>query len=193
MPLYLVEAPSEAALSLAEAKEHLRVQHDDEDAYISSLVSAVQQLLDGRDGELQRALVSQRWELRQDGFGRRDVEIPLPPLIEVESVQYYDTDDVLQTVSNTVYQVVGVGGHNPARVSLKDGQSWPTVGDRREAVVITFRAGYGDVPEPIKAATKLKIGTLYQNRESVVLGVSVLSLTRVEDRLVDNYRVRYFA
>jgi uncharacterized phiE125 gp8 family phage protein len=198
MPLYLVEGPTVTAVSLADAKAYLRVEHNDEDVVIAALIAAAERNIDGRDGWLNRALVSQTWELRLAGFDRCEIPIPLPPLIELVSAQYYDADNVLQTLSADVYELAGVGGLGKARLVLKHGQRWPETYPRAEAALIRFRAGYvdtmqspasGEVPAPIVAAIKRMVATLYDNRDETVGRQSGVKLPVAVEALLAPYRV----
>lgn len=57
----LLVPPGDAVVTLGEAKDHLRVLHDDEDALIASLIETATAYLDGLDGVLGRALGPQTW------------------------------------------------------------------------------------------------------------------------------------
>lgn len=57
----LLVPPGDAVVTLSEAKDHLRVLHDDEDALIASLIETATAYLDGLDGVLGRALGPQTW------------------------------------------------------------------------------------------------------------------------------------
>lgn len=200
MALYRTVAPETPVISVDDLKAHLRVDHIDEDGLIASYGLAAEAWLEGADGWLGRALHQQTWELRLDDFCGYEIRLPLPPLISVDSVQYYDSTGALATLSTSIYQVVGVRGSQPACIALKDGQSWPTVARQREAVIITFTAGYainsspveGSVPEPIRHAIKLLVGHYYANRESVVVGVTAADLPMAFEALLSPYRVHYF-
>lgn len=193
MPLYLIAAPVEPVVTLDDLKGHLNVDFNDDDGLIASYGKAVTQFIDGRDGFLGRALLAQTWELRLDDFCR-SIRIPLPPLIEVSWVKYFDTEDVQQTVPPSVYEVVGIAGSQPAEITLAYGQAWPSISARREAVSIQFRAGYAsdDVPEPIKQAIKLWVGTLYMQRETINIGSSVNDVPLDADALLSPYQVPFF-
>lgn len=170
MPLYLIAKPETLAVTLDDIKTHLRGfedGHTDEDDRVLEHLEAQIDDLDGDDGWLGRALVDQTWELRLDNWCcGRCLKIPLPPLIEVVSVKYYDGDNTLQTFSADNYRVIGVGAlRRRGRIELVSTASWPTVYSRGEAVIVQFRAGYLDttespavanVPKPIKQAIKLK-------------------------------------
>jgi len=199
MALYLIEAPDQDdVLPLHDAKDHLRVDFNDDDAAIESYIAAAIQNIDGRDGWLGRALGEQTWELRLAAFEANEIKIPLPPLIEVESVTYYDATDVLQTLSTDDYEVVGIGGFGKARIVLKSGKRWPSIGRRAENVVVRFRAGYPTdggsppaptVPAPIAIALKRQVAAMYENREAVVVNASVAKLPGGVEALLAPLRV----
>lgn len=194
--MYPIAAPVSEVVSLEEMKAHLRVDFDDDDALIGAMISAVTQHLDGRDGDLGRALIDQTSELRMAWFPRV-VRLPLPPFIEVEAIEYLDGSGARQTFAAEKYSVTGAGGRG--MVHLAPGQCWPTLPcDRPEPAIVRFRAGYLDggvsppeanVPAPIKAAIKLMAGTLYQNREHVVIGQTAIEIPWAADALLRPYRV----
>lgn len=81
----LVTPPDILPVSLAEAKAHLRVDYDDDDGLILSLIRAAVDHLDGWTGILGRCLVEQEW--RQDfPAGATCFPLPLGPVISVTSV-----------------------------------------------------------------------------------------------------------
>lgn len=180
MPLYLIAAPdNDDVLTLADAKQYLRVTFDDDDTQIADHIVAAIQNIDGRDGWLGRAIGVQIWELRLPEFcdrGDREIKVPLPPLISIDSVKYYDANDVQQTLSADDYEVVGVGGFGKARLVLKSGKAWPGLGKRAENVVVQFTAGYEHVPRPILMALKRQVASMYEYRETVVVNASVAKL-----------------
>lgn len=201
MRLILVEGPTMPVVSLDEMKLHLNVDHDNHNDLIEAITAAATEEVDGIAG-IGRALVDQTWDLYLEEFGSEPIEIPLPPLIEVESVKYYDSDNALQTlVADTYYEVIGAGGHSPARLALKNTQSWPSLYSREEPVIVRFRAGYvdlsgspqsGAVPFKIVAAIKLIAGTLYLQRETIVIGQTVVAVPGAAANLLSKFRVYSF-
>lgn len=171
MDLTLVTPPAEPAVSLAEAKGHLRFLTNDQDALIGALVAAATAHLDGRAGILGRSLVTQTWDLRLDRFPRGiggAIELPLPPLQSVTSVKYLDGAGAEVTLDSAAYVVEP--GHYLGRIRPAYGQTWPTARDETGAVRIRFVAGYGAaaaVPPPIKQAILLLAGHWWINREAV--------------------------
>lgn len=190
MPLYLIEAPEQDdVLTVEDAKKHLRVDFDEDDDLIESYIATAIQNVDGRDGWLGRALVEQTWELRLPDFGGSVIPIPLPPLIAIESIKYYDAADVLQTLSADFYEVTGISGFGKARVVLKSGKAWPGTAKRSESVVVRFTAGYETVPAPILTAIKRQVGSMYENREAIVVNASAAKLPGGVDAMLMPYRV----
>lgn len=197
MALYRLTAPAETPITLAEAAAHLRldgslspVAYPEQDL-VTGLIDAATAHLDGADGILGRALVSQQWKMTANGFPAC-FQIPLPPLISIDSIKYLDGDGVERTLAADQYQVTGIGGRQPAMVEPAYGVVWPTPRAVAEAVRVTFTAGYGDaedVPASIKAAIKLLVGHWFENREAVTIGQPPAELPRAVDALLAPYRV----
>jgi uncharacterized phiE125 gp8 family phage protein len=199
MRLRQIVEPEIEPVSLAEVKEHLRIEHDDEDATLAIYIRAARKNIEGPNGFTGRALVTQTWELVLDEFPDAEIRIPLPPLQTVESVKYYDTDGNLQTVSSSDYEVDTVD--EPGWISpITTG--WPTgLLTGINAVIVRFVAGYpidegasppdaaGNVPEDIKAALLLQIGALYENRENVLVGQAASVLPMGAEWLLRPHRV----
>lgn len=184
-------APAEGVITLAEAKAHLRVEHEEDDVLITSYVQAATDRLDGWSGVLGRCLVTQTWQVDMYGFPP-DGLIRLPfPGVQSVAVAYVDPDGASQTFSASSYHLINdsMGG----RIDLAYGASWPSTAIRPNAVRVTLVAGYGAasaVPQPIKSAIKLMVGDLYANRETVVIGVSSSSIlmSTTVDALITPYR-----
>jgi uncharacterized phiE125 gp8 family phage protein len=175
----LVTAPTLPVVTLEEAKRHLRVDHDDDDALISGMIAAATNHLDpAGNGWLGRALRPQTWEMRLDNFPCGPIQLPYPPLISVESVKYDDSDGVERTATfGTDYRVFQ-GGDWKSRLEPVYGGSWPWARCDHETVRVRYTAGYapadGDTPDAlpatIKAAILLMVGDLYAFRETVATG-----------------------
>lgn len=194
MPLQLVTPPALEPVSLSEAKLHLRVDIDEDDALIEGLISAARQAAETRTG-LQ--IVTARWKLVLDHFansGRADssvIRLPKCPVQSVVSVQYLDMASSLQTVDPGDYMVDTTS--EPARLSPVFGKAWPPTLPQIGAVVVTFDAGFGapaDVPEGLKSWIKLRVGSLYAHREEVALMVrGRIDALPFVDGLLDPFKV----
>ncbi len=206
MPLQLVTPPSEEPVSLAEAKLHLRVDVDDDDALIGALITAARQAAETQTG---RQLTTARWKLVLDAFpGPSLMGVPagasfsLPaqavllakcPVQSVVAIHYLDMNGDPQTVPSSDY--VLDAACEPARVTPVSGKTWPATLPQIGAVSVAFDAGYGAasaVPEGLKSWIKLRVGSLYGHREEV----ATLTRGRIDaltfvDSLLDGYRVSF--
>lgn len=162
-----ISAPTVAPVSLDDAKAHVRVDSSFEDGYISGLIEAAVAHFDGT-GVLGRAIITQTWA-EWVGNSPGSVRLPVGPFQSLTSIEYYDTDNALQTADVADFEVRLDGDF--VRVLPKDGASWPGAYSRRDAIKITYVAGYGDaatdVPASIRHAILLTVGHWYQNREAV--------------------------
>lgn len=182
MALKLITAPVAEPLTVAEAKAHLRVSASDDDAYIEALIVAARQ---GAEHLTGRALMPQTLELALDEF-ESEIQLPRPPLASVTSISYVDSNGATQTTTDYILDDHGL----EARLTPLYGESWPDTRQQANAVLIRYVAGYADaasVPQQIKAWMLLRIGMLYEHRESVVAGASIAELPHV-DRLLDAHR-----
>jgi uncharacterized phiE125 gp8 family phage protein len=193
-PLKAITPPPFEPMTLDEVKLYLRVDHDDEDAVIERCIKAARQYADGPDGFLGRALIDQEWELTLDKFPIREIKIPLPPLIEVVNVFYDDSGGVQTILDPSGYSVDAVS--EPGWIVPVG--TWPTTFDGINSVRIRFRAGYvdasmsppvGEVPADIKQALLLYAGTMFDHRETHVIGQSVTAAPWSAEQLLRRRRV----
>lgn len=190
MALKLITAATTTPVTLAEAKLHCRVDGTDEDALITSLITAAtetaEQQLAGR------VLMQQTWELTLDAFPGV-FELTRVPVQSITSLKYYDTAGVQQTMAGADYTLDTTDDIGWALVTPAYGTDWPETQDRPNAVSLRFVAGYANaaaVPEPIKQWIKLMVSTMYENRETEAYSSRAVSTTvrmTFVDRLLDRY------
>jgi uncharacterized phiE125 gp8 family phage protein len=195
MDVVLTTAPESPVVTLGEAKKQLRVVDGftDDDDYIEGLVSAATNYLDGREGILGRAVVTQTWTGTIDWRFPDQIEVPLPPLQSVSSVKYIDTAGDQQTLASTEYQVIS--NKEPGLIVPAFGKCWPSVRNQRQAVEVVFVAGYGApeaVPERIKQAVLFLVSHWYISRTPVNVGNIVNDIPKTFDALVGSSRVWRF-
>lgn len=123
-------------ISLAAAKEHLRVTTSDEDALIGSLIKAAAGHV---ETFCRRALVRQTRKLVLDCFPPV-IEPQRSPLRSVSSIQYLDTAGDLQTLDASRYRVDTYSC--PGRITPAYGDSWPSTYMVPNAVIVTYVAGH---------------------------------------------------
>jgi uncharacterized phiE125 gp8 family phage protein len=188
----LITAPTVEPITRQEAKLHLRIIADvtdvtphPEDAMVDALIAAARQ---GAETATGRALLPQTWELALDEFAT-EIHLLKAPLASVTSVKYVDADGVLRTLDPAAY--LADSHSTPGRLTAAYGTSWPSPRSQPNAVLVRYEAGYanaGAVPQEIKQWMLLRIGMLYENRESVAVGVSLAELPHV-DCLLDAYKI----
>jgi uncharacterized phiE125 gp8 family phage protein len=195
--LKLVTPPTTLPVSLTEAKLHLREQSTDQDDLITVFLKAATQYVDGAEGFLGRALIDQTWDYFLDAFPAGAIRLPLPPLIEVIGVFYRDAAGAELELAAANYAVADIS--DAGIVTLAASQSWPATNGAADAVRVRFRAGFvdngisppvGEVPFDIRAALLLTIGTLYANRETVVIGQSAVQIPWGAEQLLRPHRVQ---
>lgn len=181
-------APAAEPVTLAKAKEHLRIEHTLEDILIGSLITAAREWCEDYQ---QKAYITQTWTLTLDRFPAGEIAIFRPPL-QSAIINYDDVDNVNQLLDASVY-VVDTSSDQGGRIALAYGQSWPSTYTEIGSVVITFVAGYGASPEDvsgqIKAAMNLLIAHWYEHRESVSEGTPMTEVPMAVTSLLGPRRV----
>jgi len=177
-----VVTPPTAVVSWEEAKQHLRLDGDEQQPYVEALIGAATGWIDGPGGWLGRAIGSQVLELVDCAFGNN--ALPYQPVIDIVSVVYLDTGRNAVTMPSNQYRLLLNGSMAPSPDA-----SWPSVASDSEAVKIRYQAGYATVPPAIKQAIMLLIGHWFTNRETVVVGTIVAQVPFAVEALLSTYRV----
>ena len=181
MGLKVITQPTTEPVSLAEAKLHLRVEQDDEDALISALISAARSQCEHM---LERAVAPQTVQLSIDEFPEDGIRLR-PTVIAIDSVVYVDGDGTEQTMASTDYYLDDA--QEPNWLLPAYGGDWPAANEEANAVRVTYQTGYVDCPEDIRAWILLKVGSLYQHKEAD--SDKPVQPNPFVDRLLDRWKV----
>ncbi len=157
--LKLISKSSTLPVSLSDVKQHLAMDGTTEDARITSLIWAADSLL---QQQTSRAFVSQVWTYSLCSFGQR-IELVKPPLVTVDSVKYYDADNVLQTVSTSAY-LVHIVESDYSYLMFNSDYSFPSLYARDDSVQITFTCG-DYLPDTYLHCIRLIVSSWNENRE----------------------------
>lgn len=194
MSLTIVTPPAEEPVTLTEAKNHLRVDLSDDDSLISALIVAARE---HAEAITRRAFITQTLKLSLDAFPANNgpIYVPMPPLQSVNSLKYFDTDGMEQTLTEGTDFLVD-NESEPGRITPAPDTGWPATQNRPNAVSVEFVAGFGDaskVPQGIKQAILLMVGHWYENREAVTMqGNNAGELPMAVDSLLMMHRIWRF-
>lgn len=185
MPARRIAQPTVEPMTLAQAKLHLRVDYDDDDELIASLITVARATAEDR---LSRTLISTTWRLTVDKFSPA-LELPNAPALSVQSIKYIDTTGIERTLDPVDYFLDSVT--EPGYIVPAAGRTWPDTQDSINAVVVDYTAGYGTtadkVPTPIVQWMKLAIGDMYDRRNRSAEKPNVPQ--NFADSLLDVYRM----
>lgn len=187
----VTDAPAVEPVTLAEAKLHLRVDGDDENAYITSLIIAGREWA---EGFTRRAFINRSVRLSLDEFPS-EIKLPFGTTSSVNTLTYTDTDGASQTLTSGVTYTLDTHSE-PARIVPYYNTDWPSTRDVPNAVQVTYVVGYGEaataVPTSIKQAILLAVGHWYEHREMVADAGTLAEVPLAAQALLTQYRILEF-
>lgn len=199
----LITAPTESPVTVAEAKDYLRIDNNLEDTRIQVMIDAATRYLEGYTG---LKFVTQTWDVFLDTWPmrstddwwdgvkegpismltsmQRDIILPIGPAQSLTQFETYADDGIAvqETIANYIFDDVG----SRARVGLKIGAVWPvTVLRRINAIKFRVVVGFGtaaQVPQDIKQAVLEVASHMYENRGDQNLKIPPHILSLVDHR-----------
>jgi uncharacterized phiE125 gp8 family phage protein len=176
MSLKRITAPSTQCVTVAEVKDFLRLQGTTAEDYL--LQSFIKSAESYAENYMKRSINKQQYELRLDGFNGHDgdIELPRPPLTTVSSevvVAYVEDTTVGNTTAISATAITIDYQSEPGVLYPSYDNEWPEPRDENNAVRITYYSGYATpalVPDAIKHWVKLRVGAMYEHRESLMVG-----------------------
>jgi uncharacterized phiE125 gp8 family phage protein len=161
MALILSTPPTGEPISLAEAKAHLRLTINDDDAYINTLIIAARRAVESRYGI---NIMQQSWSLFADSWPADGIfHLPLWPVISVESLTTFSEDDTLVLIDAAHYYLDQAT--RPPRLALRRGRVFAPPGRKINGLKLNFTTGFGAVvPQEIKQALLAVVADWYQHR-----------------------------
>ncbi len=188
MTSYLLAPPLAEPVTLAEAREFLRVDDNIEDGFISTLISAARLHVESVTG---RALISQTWRLVADDWpADRIILLPRSPLVSIDSITAFDAGG--NPVSLALAQFQPQANMAPARIFLPEKISGSP--DLREfnGIEVDYVAGFGsapsDIPNDLRHALLSLVGYWFEHRDALVVAGSGSVVPRGFDGLLSAYR-----
>jgi len=184
MTAALITGPALEPVSLDEAKAHLRIDGDEDDAWLTQAIVTARRHV---ESVTRRVLVAQEWRLWLDAWPREGVlRVPVVPLIAVDAITVYDADGGPEVIDPESYRVDKAS--LPPRIRF---ETPPVAGQALNGIEIDLTAGYGDaaedVPAPLRHAIKILVAHWHEYRG---LGEAAEATTPAGfDALVAPYRV----
>lgn len=166
-------------VTLAEVKEHLRVEHADDDTYISSLIPLARKLA---EDHCDLVLVDQQFRLTLDCFSPA-ICIPKVPVVSIDSLEYVDPDGATQVLASFHLE----SSRFKSTLLPAYGQEWPDTESGYDKVTIEFSAGASG-GDDVKHAIKLIIGSLYDQREDHAANVTLNGIPWSSSALLAPYK-----
>ena len=191
-------------ISVASAKEHLRVTTTADDSYISALISAALDVCTHYVG----------YELRESvckyGFaelvGQPATVNPLngAPLLQgnylriparvisLDSIQYSDDNNTLQSFTDYIAEPLQLSDYG-LDVFLKSLPTSLTEAETKYIATVTEGFAPADFSSSLKVACLFLIAQYYDNRQNIIVGASVMEMPKGTEFLLDKYKLSTFA
>jgi uncharacterized phiE125 gp8 family phage protein len=159
----LLISVADEPVTINEAKAHLAVTFNDDDALINSLIPAARRQIEHYTGHI---LLQRQLTRSVDRFDQY-LELHHRPIVSVDDIDYVDEHGEAQSYGDFVAQV----DRFPARIHPALDGSWPSTWSHG-GINVTYTAGYSaaEVPEDLKQAILMLVAHWYTNREAVNVG-----------------------
>lgn len=165
MPHVMTSAPTIEPITLGEAKAHMRVDSDRDDALINALITTSRLQI---EDTLELALIHQTWSFVMDCWpDTAHVELPIAPAATLLAVRTYDGDDVMTPIPLVNFHLDTLS--RVPRVTRKGIFAIPAGMRPANGIEISYRAGFSatadGVPEALRQALRLLVAFWYDHRE----------------------------
>jgi uncharacterized phiE125 gp8 family phage protein len=154
-------------VTLAEIKTFLRIDGNDFDNILTPFIKVSRQIGEKITG---REFVEKEFKTYLDYFPSSNycgIELRKSKLKSITSIQYYDENDTLQTLDANDYYFTDSPEYSS--IYLKKDKSFPNTYDKKQAVIITFKADYPNRPEAIKQACLSICSYLFENSGDCII------------------------
>lgn len=173
--LTLVTPPAVEPITLPDAKNFLRVDIADDDAFITTLITSARIAC---EAFIHGSLITQTWRVSYDGFPddfRAAIAVPVEPLQSISSVTWTDQNNVTTTLNlwaNGSGDYLVDTDSEPGRIVLPPNQAWPgvtlwPVSPIQVVAVAGFGADGTKVPAPYINGMRMCIAHWYENRPAI--------------------------
>jgi uncharacterized phiE125 gp8 family phage protein len=181
-------SPAVEPVSLAEVKEHLRVDGPDEEPLIVALITTARLTIEHLAG---LALVTQRWAVLLDAWPDASaIELPVAPVASVDAIRVYDEADLASVIDPAEY--FADLASRPARLVRRGQLGWPAPGRVANGIEIELTAGFGAtpeaVPETLRWAMLMLVGHWFETRAAVEANTQLRHVPLAVQAVLGPYR-----
>lgn len=185
MTFQLISPAVLQAITLSEAKAHLRVTASEEDEFITGLIKSAMQLVESETG---LSLITQTYRLWVDDLPQDHVVLlPRNPARNIVQIVWYDRQGTPVILPGSAYFFNSIT--RPARLKF-DRAACPA--GPCNGIEVDFDAGFGeagvDVPDLIKRALKILIAHWYEFRGAYAPSDQPISIPEAYTHLIRHYR-----
>ncbi|GAB4068623.1 head-tail connector protein [Ancylobacter sonchi] len=164
MPALLLAGPASEPLTLAEAKAYLRVDHDAEDALITSMITAARASVETLT---RRALIDQTWRIVRNAWPASGlIPVPVSPLRTLDRAVRLDATGAETELPLDAFALDTA--RLPGLIRVERGRV-PSPERPLAGLALDITAGHGpaatDVPAPLIEAVRLVLAHFYEHRD----------------------------
>lgn len=173
----------EMAVTLTEAKAHLRVDHSVDDTLITRLIEAATEQAQSYTGR-QFRLADITLHLQKFPKGRQPIYLPRPTATDVSAFDYYNSAGTNTDYSGSL--LFDFDQHSVSYIEPARNTFWPSSLDSQRIfpIQIVYQTGYSaatSIPPLVKQAILLQVGAMYEYRE----GTSEKNITHIANGFYD--------
>tara|TARA_R100001163_G_C5068278_1_gene208289 strand:+ start:4321 stop:4893 length:573 start_codon:yes stop_codon:yes gene_type:complete len=185
--LQITERNTEQIVSTADLKTHCRISTSEDDTYLEALESAARQTVE----EFCNIFLLET-SVTQYGFELIDTRVLFKsPIYGGSSTRaFYVYKSGAWTSQSDVEFITE---SEPARVYTENANLDEPDSDIKQKYKVTYKVGYdsvSDIPNPLIQAIKIMVATMYENRQSVIVGKTVSEIPKTAEYLMQNYKVQ---
>ena len=163
-----ISEPAVEPVTVAEAKNHLRLLLNDDDSQIANAIISARQSVERDTG---KSLITQTWRLRLDMWPKDGITLHHAPVQSVSSITYVNDAGSTTTWLSSEYDVLSDGV--PAHIQPAWNFDWPEVRGDYKGITVTYVTGYGDtgssVPYELRSAVLLRTEMLYDGENQQLI------------------------
>ena len=184
----IVSQSGSSPISIATAKEWLKVDNSDEDDIIQIMLDSALSICE--EYTFRKFPLS----IIEDSFKSWSMYFNLSfPANSITSITYYDSNNDAQTMVVSDFYELVEGEPEPNRLHRIQGNVLPSLStDKQFPILIRYETGYtdGNVPKALISAMLLTLTKLYENREDEFIDSN--KIRRASEYIMNVYRLKSF-